>query len=160
MAIFDGCKLHGHPRFSSRECSAQECNLPTAQVLLYVGLPTGAILSVAAWLVEGERLAAYGFRIAVRNPGIFAALAVASASVNLFSFLAIRLTSSLTFKTVGCMKNVFVVYLGVLMGDQVTAMQLVGYLIAIGGFVKYTVEQQRTRQARAQQQTTAAKKTH
>jgi hypothetical protein len=133
---------------------------PSVQVLLYVGLPTGVILSVAAWLVEGERLAAYGLRIAAANPGIFAALAVASASVNLFSFLAIRLTSSLTFKTVGCMKNVVVVYLGVLMGDTVTTMQLVGYLIAIGGFVKYTVEQQRTRQAREQQGVTAVKKTH
>jgi hypothetical protein len=133
---------------------------PAAQVLLYVGLPTGAILSVAAWLVEGERLAAYGFRIAVDNPSIFAALAVASASVNLFSFLAIRLTSSLTFKTVGCMKNIFVVYMGVLMGDQVTTMQLVGYLIAIAGFVKYTFEQQRARQSRLrQQQQTAARKT-
>lgn len=124
------------------------------QVLLYVGLPTGAILSVAAWLVEGERLVAYGFQIAAANPGIFAALAVASASVNLFSFLAIRLTSSLTFKTVGCMKNVFVVYLGVLMGDKVSRMQLLGYFIAILGFVQYTVLQQRARQARQQQQQT------
>ena len=141
----------------SRTCNSVVLGV---QVLLYVGLPTGVILSVAAWLVEGERLAAYGLRIAATNPGIFAALAVASASVNLFSFLAIRLTSSLTFKTVGCMKNVVVVYLGVLMGDKVTTMQLVGYLIAIGGFVKYTVEQQRTRQAHRQRGVTAVKKTH
>lgn len=119
--------MHRHCCTGSRHFRLfSKARTTVAQVLLWVGLPTGAILSVAAWLVEGERLMAYGFRVAASNPGIVASLGLASASVNLFSFLAIHLTSSLTFKTVGCMKNVFVVWMGVLMGDKVSGMQLVG----------------------------------
>ena len=89
----------------------------------------------------------HGWGVVAANPWLFAMLGVSSAAVNLFSFLAIRLTSSLTFKTVGCMKNVFVVWLGVLLGDRVSGMQLIGYGIAILGFVYYTLVQHRARQA-------------
>lgn len=127
-------------------------------VLLCQGVPTGVILSIAAWLMEGKGLVNVGFAIAAQNPWLIAGLGVSSAAVNLFSFLAIRLTSSLTFKTVGCMKNAFVVWLGVLLGDKVSRMQLVGYGIAMLGFVQYTVTQQRARQARQAQQSAAETK--
>ncbi len=89
------------------------------QVLLFVGLPTGLLLAVAAVPSEGPGLVRYGWAIAWENPGLLALLAVSSAAVNVTSFLAIRFTSSLMFKVTGCMKNVAVVWLGVLMGDKV-----------------------------------------
>lgn len=84
-----------------------------------MGLPTGVMLAAAAVPSEGAGLAKYGWAIARENPGLLALLAVSSAAVNVTSFLAIRLTSSLMFKVTGCMKNVAVVWLGVLMGDKV-----------------------------------------
>jgi len=109
-----------------------------AEVLLFVGLPTGVMLAAAAVPSEGAGLAKYGWAIARENPGLLALLAVSSAAVNVTSFLAIRLTSSLMFKVTGCMKNVAVVWLGVLMGDKVSRTQLVGYAIAMAGFVHYS----------------------
>lgn len=89
------------------------------QVLLFVGLPTGVMLAAAAVPSEGAGLAKYGWAIARENPGLLGLLALSSAAVNVTSVLAIRLTSSLMFKVTGCMKNVAVVWLGVLMGDKV-----------------------------------------
>lgn len=89
------------------------------QALLYVGLPAGLLLAVAAVPLEGPGLAKYGWVIAEENPRLLVLLALSSAAVNFMSFLAIRLTSSLTFKVTGCIKNIAVIGLGVLLGDKV-----------------------------------------
>ena len=41
---------------------------------------------------------------------------------------------------VGCVKNTMLVWVGVLMGDVVTGVQLWGYSVSVFGFALYTYE--------------------
>lgn len=58
--------------------------------------------------------------------------------VNLSTAFAIKVTGSLTFKVVGCVKNTLLVWVGILMGDVVTREQLLGYTVSVVGFALYT----------------------
>lgn len=113
-----------------------------AEVLLFVGLPTGICLTAAAVVSESKDLLQYGWRAALRMPGLLAMLMISSVAVNVSTCLSIRLTSSLTFKTAGCLKNAAVIMIGVLSGDVVSGTQIIGYAIAVGGFANYVNYQQ------------------
>lgn len=88
-------------------------------MLLYVGLPTGGCLAAAAIASEGQTLLHHGWHIACQMPGLLSLLMASSVLVNLSTCFSIRLTSSLTFKTIGCLKNAAVIVVGVLCGDVV-----------------------------------------
>lgn len=62
-----------------------------------------------------------------------------SSLVNLTSYMAISTTSSLTFKVAGCLKNLVVIWYGVVAhGDHIGVGHLVGYAVSVAGFVLYS----------------------
>jgi hypothetical protein len=65
-----------------------------------------------------------GLAIMLARPWDFAVAAVVSFLVNLFCYLAIKHVSATSFKVAGCLKNVLVVWGGILQGDVVTAKEV------------------------------------
>ena len=121
------------------------------EVLAHVGLLVCAITAVGSWVLERHVLALVGVRgLAALAPEL-ALVCVLSFLVNVMSYVAIRCTSSTTFKVAGCFKNVVVLWLGVLGGDVVTPQQLQGFGLSTGGFLLYTW----ARSGEAQQQAAA-----
>ena len=110
------------------------------QVLVYLGLPTGVLLLGASAIWEREGLLAYGLSLMARKPVHYLAAVSMGFLVNLSTAFAIKVTGSLTFKVVGCVKNTMLVWVGILMGDVVTGAQLWGYSVSVLGFALYTYE--------------------
>lgn len=113
------------------------------EVTAYVGPPTGVLLLLAGAAVEGPGLRRGGLdRVAAAFPAVVAALLMGFA-VNATTAVAIRTTSSLTFKVVGCLKNTAVVAAAVIAGgDVVSPIQAAGYCVSVLGFLLYTVTKQ------------------
>lgn len=111
------------------------------EALVYLSPATGVCLALCSALFEWDGLIAPhgGFSIALSNPVRFALAAAGGFVVNLTSYWAIKATSGLTFKVLGCVKNAFVVFAGVLMGDVISGKQLVGYAVSVAGFALYTL---------------------
>jgi hypothetical protein len=110
------------------------------QVLVFLGLPTGALLLGASAIWEREGLLAHGGGLALmaHKPLHYAAAVFMGFLVNLSTAYAIKVTGSLTFKVVGCVKNTLLMWVSILMGDVVTRDQLLGYTISVVGFALYT----------------------
>ena len=114
--------------------------LPAVQVLVYLGLPTGVLLLGASAIWEHEGLLKYGLSLVAHKPLHYLAAVFMGFLVNLSTAFAIKVTGSLTFKVVGCVKNTMLVWVGILMGDVVTGAQLWGYSVSVLGFALYTYE--------------------
>lgn len=72
------------------------------------------------------------------NRDDFLAAFCMSALVNLTCFFAVELTSPVTFKVAGCVKNLIVVWYGAAVhGDHVTVTQIGGYFVSVLGFAMY-----------------------
>ncbi|KAK9846011.1 hypothetical protein WJX81_008360 [Elliptochloris bilobata] len=111
----------------------------TLEVLVYMSPACGALLLACAAVWERDALLpSRGLAVAARNPLGFTAALCMGFFVNLTTAYAIQMTSSLTFKVFGCIKNTLVVGLGVAMGDRVAPAQLAGYAISVSGFALYT----------------------
>lgn len=120
------------------------CRYNSADVLVYVGIPTAATLIGGSFLFERQHgmLEAFQTMLAVK-PWIFVQAGCMSSMVNLTSYLAIATTSSLTFKVSGCLKNLGVVWYGVVThGDVVTMRHMMGYAVSLAGFVIYSYSRQ------------------
>ncbi len=115
----------------------------SAQVLVYLGLPTGVLLLGASAIWEREGLLKYGLALMAHKPLHYLAAVFMGFLVNLSTAFAIKVTGSLTFKVVGCVKNTMLVWVGILMGDVVTGAQLWGYSVSVLGFALYTYEKWR-----------------
>eukprot|EP00775_Hariotina_reticulata_P006948 gene6948-7165_t len=112
----------------------------SAEVLVYVGLPSALVLIMGSLLTERQRgmLTAAQVLIEARPEAFLKAFSM-SCLVNLTSYMAIATTSSLTFKVAGCLKNLAVVWYGVVVhNDHVTKGHLFGYAVSIAGFVLYS----------------------
>lgn len=109
-------------------------------MLVYLGLPTGVLLLGASAIWEREGLLAYGLSLMAHKPVHYLAAVFMGFLVNLSTAFAIKVTGSLTFKVVGCVKNTMLVWVGILMGDVVTGAQLWGYSVSVLGFALYTYE--------------------
>ncbi len=60
--------------------------------------------------------------------------------VNYLSNIVIQLTSSLTMKVLGTLRNIFTIFLGVLFySEAITINELIGYSIALLGFISYNM---------------------
>lgn len=116
----------------------------SADVLVYVGIPTAATLIGGSLLFERQHGLLDAFQTLVAsNPWVFVRAGSMSGLVNLTSYLAIGTTSSLTFKVSGCLKNLGVVWYGVVThGDVVTGWHMLGYGVSLAGFVIYTYSRQ------------------
>ena len=53
-----------------------------------------------------------------------------------------QVTSSVSFKVIGCVKNLIVIAGGVLQGDSLTPVQLIGYFVSVAGFLLFSVSKQ------------------
>ena len=112
------------------------------ETLVYLSPVTGTILLLLSLSMEWEGMMAPGggFDKVLAKPGLYLTATVMSFLVNLFTYLAIMHSSSLTFKVVGCVKNAALVMFGVMfMGEHVSFGQGIGYAVSIAGFMTYTV---------------------
>ena len=71
------------------------------------------------------------------NIPLFAALYFSTIAVNLSSLQAIKVTSSLTFKVVGQLKQVVVMLFASIQGERITTLQFVGFMVSSFGFYRY-----------------------
>ena len=130
--------------------SEPDCS-PRAQVLVFLGPPTAAVLLTASFIWEWEGLTkGGGFQLMADNPLLYAVGLLMGFAVNLSTASAISATSSLTFKVFGCLKNTCVVAAGMLLGDQVAGMQICSYAVSIAGFCVYTYAKWQQGQGRTQ----------
>lgn len=110
------------------------------EALVYLSPCTGAVLSIGALIMERQGLTAPGggfYKVSCK-PLLYLLAAGGGFLVNLTTFWAIKATSGLTFKVLGCVKNSFVVWAGVLMGDVISRQQLCGYAVSLAGFLLYS----------------------
>merc|ERR1712146_849967 len=78
----------------------------------------------------------------LEHPAWFAAAAFLGLVVNFVGFLVVQATSSLTAKILNTARCVALVFVGVIFyGEVVTPMALVGYSLALIGFVGYNFVQ-------------------
>jgi len=69
---------------------------------------------------------------------MFVAAGIMGLIVNFVSYSFIRLTSSLTLKVVTSVRNIAVIFIGIIFfAEQVTMVQFFGYTVALGGFIGY-----------------------
>lgn len=107
---------------------------------MYVGTPSALVLIVGSLLTERQHgMLQVGRVLLATQPEAFLKAFGMSSIVNLTSYVAIATTSSLTFKVAGCLKNLGVVWYGVVVhNDHVTAAHMLGYGVSIAGFVLYS----------------------
>eukprot|EP00884_Botryococcus_braunii_P022451 jgi/Botrbrau1/8890/Bobra.0148s0010.1 len=115
-----------------------QTNYGPMEMLVFLGPPIGGVLMASSLVWEWRGILDSGFSIMLAEPLIFAVSAVMGFFVNLSTAWAIQTTSSLTFKVFGTVKNTVVVWVGVLMGDRLSGVQVVGYAISVLGFGLYT----------------------
>jgi len=110
------------------------------EALVYLSPMTAVCLGFGAFLFEWDGLTAHhgGMYKVSCHPSRYLLAATGGFVVNLTTFWAIKATSGLTFKVLGCVKNSFVVCAGVLMGDVISLQQMCGYFVSVIGFVIYT----------------------
>lgn len=108
-------------------------------MLVYIGIPAALILTGSSVLLDGPAMLALTSKLWQANQALFLKAWAVSSAVNLTSYMAISTTSSLTFKVAGCLKNLVVVWYGVVAHqDRVTAWHLLGYAVSVSGFALYT----------------------
>ena len=113
-------------------------NYSAVEVLVYLAPPTAVVLFAAAAVFERSGLESRGFALIAERPLAYLAAVVMGFVVNITTAKAIQATSSLSFKVFGCLKNSVVIGCGVLLGDKISALQLVGYGISTFGFVLFS----------------------
>ncbi|MEW5304527.1 MAG: hypothetical protein WDW38_011162 [Sanguina aurantia] len=107
--------------------------------LMYIGSACSGWLMLLAALSEWPHLIqSSSYLLLLRHPLEFAAAAVAGFGVNTLAILVIKVTSSLTLKVLGTVKDVGLVAVGIVfLHEQVTKLQLMGYLVSMSGFLCY-----------------------
>lgn len=108
------------------------------EALVYLGPFTFLLLAGGAYMFEWQGLSTQGLAVFLHCPQKFAVAMLMSFLVNLLCYLAIRHVSATSFKVAGCLKNVLVVWLGILQGDLVSERELQGYGISLVGFVLFS----------------------
>ena len=102
------------------------------------GPPTAALLFAASFVWEREGLLARGMALVAARPLLYTCAALVGFLVNMSTALAIQATSGLTFKVCGCVKITVVVWCGILLGDSLDALQMLGYGLSMAGFGLYS----------------------
>ncbi|GAX82237.1 hypothetical protein CEUSTIGMA_g9665.t1 [Chlamydomonas eustigma] len=111
----------------------------SAEALVYIGGPTAVFLLLGAVVWEGMGPTSDGWAVIAQTPSAFLAAFTMSFLVNLSCYFAIQYTSSLTFKVAGCVKNIGVVWYGIVAHkEHVTLVQMAGYAVSIIGFAIYS----------------------
>ena len=107
--------------------------------LQYTALPTSVIMLVVSALLErGPFQTSGAWSIVTENPVTFGVAGVLGFLVNLRTFLALAHASSLTLKAATCVRNAALVWIGSLLGESIVTVQVLGYVISVGGFLLYS----------------------
>jgi hypothetical protein len=122
----------------SKLMSGTEKPYSAIEVMAHIGPLVGTLTGIASLVLEWEGLKALGFAGLVKSLPHLAMICILSFAVNVSSYLAIRYTSSTTFKVAGCVKNAATIWLGVLRGEVVTMRELQGFAVSTVGFLLYT----------------------
>lgn len=119
--LLTGCKFHP---IEGLMYSAPACCL-----WLYAG---SAFREVPRMVENGA------FNIIMAHPWQFAGAAMMGFMVNMLAFTSIKLSSSLTLKVLGTVKNTLLVVSSVIfLNEVVTGLQAIGYSISLAGFAWY-----------------------
>eukprot|EP00605_Chrysophyceae_sp_TOSAG23-4_P002455 GSChrysophyteH1.ASY1.ANO1.2714.1 assembled CDS len=108
----------------------------------YVLAPATAFwLFFASFCYEGSEMYSAGALSVIRkNFMVFLLASTMGLCVNFMSYLVIQVTSSLTMKVLGSVRNIFTIVMGVVLyGDLVTFKVASGYGITLVGFFLYNV---------------------
>jgi hypothetical protein len=110
------------------------------EALVYLSPAIAGALLIGSFIWEWDGLTAPhgGFAKIAEKPLQYAVAALTGFAVNITTYWAIKVTSSLTFKVLGCVKNSLVVWFGILLGDTLSGSQLLGYGLSVAGFCLYT----------------------
>ena len=108
------------------------------EVVVWLGPLTALILFSASFIWEAKGLTEHGFALIQAKPLWYLGAVSLGFVVNVAAALGIQTTSSLTFKVVGCVKNTLVVWCGMLLGDRVEGLQMLGYSMSLAGFLLYS----------------------
>ena len=80
------------------------------------------------------------FLVIFNNFPLFLLASCMGLGVNYLSNIVIQLTSSLTMKVLGTLRNIFTIFLGVLFySEAITSQEVIGYSIALLGFFAYNL---------------------
>ena len=122
------------------------------EVVVWLGPPIAVILFTASFIWEAEGLMKYGFALIQAKPLWYLGAVSLGFVVNVAAAMGIQTTSSLTFKVVGCVKNTLVVWCGILLGDHVGGLQMLGYSVSLAGFLLYSQMKLKADKSRTQAQ--------
>ncbi|GMH38054.1 hypothetical protein BSKO_05938 [Bryopsis sp. KO-2023] len=111
--------------------------LNVGEVLVYQGLPGAVMLASFALFTEANGLRNGGMALVAAKPLFYGVTFSMSFLVQLFAFLAIKYTSSLTLKVGSCFKNSALIWWGAKGGEHVTLGQVLSYLVSLLGFFLY-----------------------
>lgn len=125
--------------FVARLMGKMESPYSAFEVMAHVGPIVFVLMSFASIVVEGSGIAALGISGLVNSLPKLLMICVLSLLVNISSYLAIRWTSSTSFKVASCFKNAATLWLGTLQGDVVTTRELQGFIISTLGFLWYII---------------------
>lgn len=80
------------------------------------------------------------YLIIYNNPLTFLLASLMGLGINFLSYFVIQVTSSLTMKILGTLRNILTLLLGVLIYHEiVTTNEMIGYFIALIGFMGYNL---------------------
>ena len=119
--------------------------LGPVEALWYTSPYTIAWLLALALLTEARTIYQRGsIRLVWLHPAMFAGAALAGAAVNLTSFLLVKRTSSMTVKVLTMVRNAgLILFSALVLGEETTPLELVGYGGLLVCFVAFTVEKAR-----------------
>eukprot|EP01060_Flectonema_neradi_P027978 TRINITY_DN37637_c0_g1_i1.p1 TRINITY_DN37637_c0_g1~~TRINITY_DN37637_c0_g1_i1.p1 ORF type:complete len:350 (+),score=40.90 TRINITY_DN37637_c0_g1_i1:55-1050(+) len=106
----------------------------------YVLAPPGVLfLFLAAATSEWKSLLQNGHHLTILNhPFMFLAAALLGLAINLLTFQVVKSTSSLTLKILGMVRNVALIFVGIISYKEVVPpIEIVGFLISLSGFTLY-----------------------
>lgn len=87
-----------------------------------------------------EMRANHAFALMAAKPGLYTASAFMGFLVNITSLMVIKYTGSLTLKLLGAVSNALLVFGAcALFGDELTALEVFGYTVSLGGFIAYNM---------------------
>ena len=119
--------------------------LPVMDGIIVMYPPTIAVLVCVFVATEYKDMMASGkHRIILNHPGLFMLATLLGICVNALSVALVSLTSGLTIKLLTHVRNLLLVVVGIVAFHEVLTLQeYVGYSVALGGLVWYTIERNR-----------------
>ena len=116
--------------------------LTPKEAIYYIYPVTGFIQLILAVVFERSIFSDASVAIILKSWYVFIAAVILGFIVNFAGSAVIQLTSGLTFKLIGIVRNNMLLLISlVILGDNTTLIQVVGYVISAIGFATYTLSE-------------------